>query len=183
MRRSLPPLLAVLFVACPAAAYIEVPHTLGKCVGDSTNIVLLELTKVNKEKNLLIFKKVGDIKGNHPAAEVKHNIGQKGFHEREWKNIMAWAEPGKRAVFMYNGDASETCIGGYWYQCYREGEWWGMSHAELFLLRTFVGDPDRLAELCTRMLKGEEVIATCFADGARSSCTSAKGSCSASRQA
>jgi hypothetical protein len=175
MRRSLVPLLVALFVAGPAFGYIEAPHSLGKCVGDSTNIVLVELTKVNKEKNLLIFKKVTDIKGKHPADEIKHNIGQKGFHEREWKNIMAWAEAGKRAVFMYNGDASETCIGTYWYQCYREGEWWGMSHAEPFLLRTFAGDPDRLADLCTRMLKGEEVIATCFADGSKEQLHQRKG--------
>lgn len=167
MRRTLAPLVVALWGAGPAAAYIEVPHSLGKCVGDSTNIVLLELTKVNKEKNLLIFKKVADLKGKHAGTEVKHNIGQKGFHEREWKAIQAWAEVGKRAVFMYNGDASETCIGGYWYQCYREGDWWGMSHAEPFLLRTFVGDPDKLADLCSRMLKGEEVIATCFADGSK----------------
>src|SRR5262245_65144331 len=121
MLRSLPPLLVALFATGPALGYIEAPHSLGKCVGDSTNIVLMELTKVNKDKNLLIFKKVADIKGNHPGTEIKHNIGQKGFHEREWKNIMAWAEAGKRAVFMYNGDASETNIGTYWYQCYREG--------------------------------------------------------------
>jgi hypothetical protein len=77
---------------------------------------------------------------------------------------MAWAVVGKRAVFMYAGDASETCIGTYWYQCYRECEWWGMSHAEPFLLRTFYGDPDKLAAHCTRMLKGEEVVVTCLAD-------------------
>ena len=110
----------------------------------------MELTKVNKEKNLLIFKKVADIKGKHPADEIKHNIGQKGFHEREWKNIMAWAEVGKQAVFMYNGDASETCIGTYWYQCYREGEWWGMSHAEPFLLRTFCRRPGQAGRPCAR---------------------------------
>jgi len=146
-------------------AYIEVPHSLGRCVHESTAICLMEVVKVNTEKNLIIFKKLSDIKGKHPQVEIKHNIGKKGFHEREWKNIMQWAEPGKKAVFMYNGDASETCLGTYWYQAYREGEWWGMSHAEPFLLRTFYGDPEKLADLCTRILKNEEVIATCLADG------------------
>jgi hypothetical protein len=171
--------LAVLFcvtsMAGKTGAYIEVPHSLGKCLSDSTNVVLMEVVKVNAEKNLIIFKKVGDIKGKHPTNEIKHNIGKKGFHEREWKNIMAWAEPGKKAVFLYNGDASETCIGTYWYQCYREGEWWGMSHAEPFLLRTFYGDAEKLAELLTRMTKGEEVVATCLADGSKEQLHQRKG--------
>lgn len=160
--------LALAFLAVPsltAQAYVEVPHSLGRCVHESSNIVLVEVTRVQTEKNLIIYKKLGDIKGKYPQNEIKHNIGKGGFHEREWKNIMQWAEPGKRAVFMFQGDASETCIGTYWYQAYRQGEWWGMSHAEPFLLRTFYGDPDRLADLCTRIVKGEEVIATCLADG------------------
>jgi len=165
MRHALAAALPLLTLAVPARAYIEAPHSLGKCVHESTHIVLVELTKVNVDKNLLVFKKVTDIKGKFHSAEVKHNIGKRGFHEREWRNVMAWAQVGKRAVFMANGDASETCIGTYWYQCYREGDWWGMSHAEPFLLRTFYGDPDRLADHCARILKGEEVVITCLADG------------------
>lgn len=158
--------LAMLAALSPSArAYVEVPHSLGRCVHESSNIVLVEVTRVNSEKNLIIYKKLSDIKGKFAQAELKHNIGKKGFHEREWKNVMQWAEPGKKAVFMFNGDASETCIGNYWYQAYREGEWWGMSHAEPFLLRTFYGDPEKLADLCARIVKGEEVVATCLADG------------------
>jgi hypothetical protein len=166
MRTFLVSAAALLFLPLPrAAAYIEAPHSLGRCVHESSTIVLVELVRVNTDKNLLIFKKLADIKGKHPTNEIKHNIGKRGFHEREWKNVMQWAEPGKKAVFMYQGNASETCIGGYWYQCYQEGEWWAMSHAEPFLLRTFFGDPEKLAALCARILKNEEVITTCLADG------------------
>jgi hypothetical protein len=166
MRTFLLPAATLLLLPLPrAAAYIEAPHSLGRCVHESSTIVLVELVRVNTDKNLLIFKKLADIKGKHPTNEIKHNIGKRGFHEREWKNVMQWAEPGKKAVFMYQGNASETCIGGYWYQCYQEGEWWAMSHAEPFLLRTFFGDPEKLASLCARILKNEEVITTCLADG------------------
>lgn len=160
-------LLAALLAVAPAGsvfAYIEAPHALGQIVHESSNIVLVELTKVNTEKNLLIFRKVADLKGKHAAAEIKHNIGKRGFHEREWKAIMQWAQPGKKAVFFYNGQGSETCIGTYWYQAYAEGDWWGMSHAEPFLLRTFYGDAEALAAAVSKMLKGEEVVITCFAD-------------------
>ena len=166
MSKYLIPALAMLACLTPnARAYIEAPHSLGRCVHESTTIVLMEVTRINTEKNLIIYKKVADIKGKHAATEIKHNIGKKGFHEREWKGVMQLVEVGKKAIFMYNGDASETCIGTYWYQCYREGEWWGMSHAEPFLLRTFYGDPEKLGDLCTRILKNEEVIAPCLADG------------------
>src|SRR5688572_4142706 len=100
---------AALGVATPAAAYIEVPYTLGRCVGESSHVVLMEVAEVNKDKNLIVFKKLKDLKGRHPEALIKHNIGKKGFHPREWQNVMAWAEPGKKAVFFYNGNASETC--------------------------------------------------------------------------
>jgi hypothetical protein len=158
-------LVALGVAATSAHAYIEAPYSLGQVCNESTTITLVEVTKVNKEKNLILFKKVQDIKGKHPQDVIKHNIGQNGKHEREWKNVMAWAAEGKRAVFFHNGSASETCIGNYWYQCYPEGEWWGMSHAEPYLLRTFFGDTERLAGLVAKMLEGQEVVVPCLADG------------------
>lgn len=156
-------LLAVPFLL----AYVEAPHTLGRCIQESSHIVLVEVVKVNKERGLILFKKVKDLKGTELQAEIKHNIGQRGFHPREWQTVMAWAEVGKKAVFFHNGGASETCIGTYWYQCYREGDWWGMSHAEPYLLRTYYGDPEKLAAAVTEILQGKEVVVPCLADGNR----------------
>ncbi len=176
MRRLLPPALAVLLAAAPSArAYVEVPHTLGRCVHDSTNVVLVEVTKVNKEKGLIVYKKVQDLKGKHPGDEIKHNIGQNGFHPREWQNVMNWAAEGKKAVFFHNGGASETCIGTYWYQCYKGGDWWGMSHAEPFLLRTYCGDPEKLAAAVVEIVAGKEVVVSCFADGNKEQLHQRKG--------
>ncbi|MCI0377754.1 MAG: hypothetical protein L0215_09120 [Gemmataceae bacterium] len=162
-------------VAAVALAYVEAPHTLGRCVHESTNIVLVQVERVNREKNLIIYKKVKDLKGNHPKDEIKHNIGQRGFHPREWQNIMKWAEEGKKAVFFYNGGASETCIDHYWYQCYQEGEWWGMTHAEPYLLRTFAGDPEKLAAAVSDILQGKEVVVSCMADGPKDHFHNRKG--------
>jgi hypothetical protein len=164
MRTSALATVALLLAASWVAGYVEAPHTLGRCVAESSNVVLLEVTKVNKDKNLIYYKKVQDLKGKEPQAEIKHNIGKRGFHEREWKNIMAWAEPGKKAVFFHNGGQSETCIGTYWYQCYKESEWWGLTHAEPFLLRTYCGDPEKLAAAVTAIAAGKEVTVPCMAD-------------------
>jgi hypothetical protein len=158
-----------------ARAYIEIPYTLGRCLAEASHVVLMEVEQVNKEKNLVIFKKVKDLKGQHPEKQIKHNIGQRGFHPREWQTIMAWAAPGKKAVFFHNGGASETCIGSYWYQCYREGEWWGMSHAEPYLLRTYCGDADKLGDAVGAMLQGKEVAVSCLQDGPREQLQLRKG--------
>lgn len=166
---------ALLSLALPAWAYIEAPYTLGRIVAESQGIVLVEVAQVNRERNLIIFKKLRDLKGKHAATQIKHNIGKAGFHPREWQTVMAWAAPGKKAVFFHNADASETCIGPYWYQCYRQGEWWGMSHAEPFLLRTYNGDAVKLADAVTALLQGKEVAVPCLADGPREQIQLRKG--------
>src|SRR6516162_2847671 len=116
MRRCFLIACAVLLATVPSArAYVEAPYSLGQVINESTNAVLVEVTKVVKDKNLIVYKKLQDLKGKHPTTEIKHNIGRGGYHEREWKNIMEWADVGKKAVFFHNNGASETCIGTYWY--------------------------------------------------------------------
>jgi hypothetical protein len=163
--------LAFLLAVGISQAYVEAPYSLGQVVNESTNIVLVEVVRVNKEKNLIVYKKLKDLKGEHAGEQIKHNIGKNGFHAREWQNVMAWAAEGKKAVFFHNRSASETCIGTYWYQTYPQGDWkanetwWGMSHAEPFLLRTFCGNPEKLADAVTKMLNKEEVVVPCMQDG------------------
>ena len=168
MRRAHLPILLVMALLLatprPAAAYVEVPFTLGRVVNESTTIVLMRLEKVDREKNLLVYRKIRDLKGQHPGDVIKHNISKAGFHPREWQNVMAWAEVGQTALFFHNGSAGECCIDNYWYQVY-PGDWWAMSHADPYLLRTFAGKPDKLAALVELMLKGQEVAAPCMVDG------------------
>ncbi len=168
-------LFTLVLAVRPVLGYVEAPHTLGFVVKDSTNIVLMQVARVNKEKGLILYRKVEDLKGKHPQDEIKHNIGKRGFHPREWQNVMNWAEEGKLAVFCHNGQASETCIGTYWYQCYKENDWWGMSHAEPFLLRTFHGDIDKLTKAVKDILKNQEVIVTALMDGNKNDLHQRKG--------
>jgi hypothetical protein len=173
--RFLMTMVVCLLAASAAQAYIEAPYSLGQVLKESTNILVAEVTKVDKAKGLIIYKKVQDLKGQHPTDTIKHNIGQRGYAPREWQNVMAWAEVGKKAVLFHNGSATETCIDTYWYQTYPEGEWWGMSHAEPFLLRTFYGDPEKLATYVQKMLNNQEVIVPCLADGAKEQFHQRKG--------
>src|SRR5262249_44581082 len=161
-------LLAVLSAAVavgPLLAYVEAPHSLGQVIQLSTNIVVLRVDKVDKEKCLILYRKVEDLKGRHPTEVIKHNIGRGGLRPDEWKQTMDWAEPGKIAIFFHNGGASETCIGTYWYQCYAGGDWWNHSHGEPYLLRTFAGNPEKLAAAVREILAGREVVVPCMVNG------------------
>ncbi len=158
-------IIAVLVGSPPAPAYVEAPITLGDIVRQSTNICLMQVTKVDREKNLIIYTKLQDIKGKHHQNEIKHNIGRGGLRPGEWEEIMKWAEVGKLAVFFHNGGASETYFGVSWYQAYPQGEWWGMSHGEPFLLRSYAGKVEKLPGLIAEMLEGKEVIVPCMVDG------------------
>jgi len=149
----------------PAGAYIEASYTLGRIVAECTNILVMQVDKVDKQNNRILYKKVRDIKGTHPSEIIRHNIAQAGFHPREWQTVMAWAEPGKLAMFFHNGQASETAIDTYWYQCYGAGPDWGMSHGEPFLLRSYAGKVEKLALAVEEILANREVIVPAMQDG------------------
>ncbi len=158
-------LALVSWWAVKVYAYVEAPMSLGAVIAQSTHIMLVRVESIDKTKNLIIYRKVQDIKGKHPQDVIKHNIGTAGLRPNEWKPPMEWAEPGKTAVFFHNGGASETCIGNWWYQAYPGGEWWNHSHGEPFLLRSFAGSPEKLASIVAQVVDGKEVVVPCMVDG------------------
>src|SRR5215471_2482393 len=96
-------LLAALFFAFwlnTARAYVEAPMSLGAVIAQSSNVVLMRVQVVDRQKNFIIYKKERDIKGKHPTDIIKHNVGRGGLRANEWKPQIDWAEPGKLAVFF-----------------------------------------------------------------------------------
>jgi FG-GAP-like repeat len=156
--------LLALVIGEVACAYVEAPMTLGSVIAQSTNVCVVQVTKVDKAQNLIIYQKVMDIKGKHNQEVIKHSIKQE-LKQGEIKEIMNWAEPGKMAVFFHNGAASETCTGMNWYQCYPQGDWWGMSHGEPFLLRSYAGKAEKLPSFVADIVAGKEAIVPCMVDG------------------
>ncbi len=78
---------AILLIVTPrtAQAYVEVPMSLGDVIRQSTNICVMQVSKVDRERNLIIYTKVQDLKGKHPQNEIKHNIGRGGLRPGEWR--------------------------------------------------------------------------------------------------
>src|ERR1700722_10498167 len=139
--------------------------TLGDVIHQSTNVCLMQITKGDREKNLIIYQKIQDVNGNHPQEQLTHNTGRGGLRAGEWEEIMKWAEVGKTAIFFHNGGASETYFGTSWYQAYPQGDWWGMSHGEPFLLRSYAGKVEKLPAFVTDICENKEVIVPCMVDG------------------
>ena len=176
-RRLAAAALLLALAALPPAraeAYVEAAYPLGKLIAESTNIVLMRVESAERPANNLVLRKVRDIKGTHKGETMKHNIGQNGFHPREWQTVMAWAKVGETALVFHNGGAAEVCIHNYWYQLYA-GDWWRMSHGEPYLLRTFAGRPEKLATIVAAMLTGQEVLTPCMADGDKNALQLGKG--------
>jgi hypothetical protein len=164
-------LLVLLAALCwhgayqPAQAYIEAPHSFGAVVAQSSHIFLMRIESVDRDKKIIIYRKVQDIKNKHPVDVIKHNLSNAGLRPNEAKIALDLAEPGKLAVMFHNGGASETCMGTWWYQAYAGGEWWGHSHGEPFLLRSYCGPPEKLVSIVGQMLEGKEVVVPCMVDG------------------
>jgi hypothetical protein len=160
MKRVVCATICLLGLAAPASAYIDASPTLGRVIKDATNIVVLRVEKVSKDKGIIIYMKVEDLKGTHRADRVKHRITA-GWHPSESKLILDWAEPGQIAICFHNGKSAVTCIGNYWYGASAgEPPWWIMSCGEARLAYTYAGSPQKLREHLKAMLDGKEVVIT-----------------------
>src|SRR5439155_27388321 len=59
----------------PARAYIDLPPTLGRLVQyDATHIVVMRVDKVSKEKQVIVYQKVADLKGKYHGDRIRHHI-------------------------------------------------------------------------------------------------------------
>src|SRR5262249_10504987 len=127
MCRFFPALLIVLGTAAPSWAYIAALPTLGKVIKDANNIAVLRVDQVSRDKQVVIFSKVGDLKGKGAPEVMKHKLTD-GFHPRQARTILDWAEPGQLAICFHTERVSQTCIGGFWYECAAgEAPWWTMT--------------------------------------------------------
>src|SRR5436190_2653681 len=137
MKKSILAALAVLLWAAPAPAYIDHfgLYTLRSVIDGSTDIAVLRVEKVNREKAVILFSKVADLKGKSPDGESRHQISE-GFRPREPRLILNWAEPGASAVVFSNGTTAQICVGNFWYEAAARRDapgWWSLTHVQSIL--------------------------------------------------
>lgn len=180
--------LGVLWVQ-PARAYITVPVTTLGQLSNSTYVTLVRVEKVSKEKGVIIYTKVRDLKGKYPKETIKHVFDLKNTpahngpgdvpirpDEKDWKYALQWAEPGKTAVMFclkYDpyGDFGHTYIDGLWYATMcprRDWEFWYSIYADPALLsRWHCGSPAQLAAALEVMLTGKDAVVPVLVEGNR----------------
>ncbi len=163
-------LLIVWFVSANVAnmarAYVDITPSIANVIKEAQHITVIRVEKVSQEKQVIVFKKVEDLKGNLPDETLRHRIAE-GFHPREPRLVLEWAEPGKFAICFSNGDASLVCIGEYWYQCAELSDhWWTMTTGRPELSLAYYGRIERLREHIPGILAGKEEIVTVINHGA-----------------
>ena len=189
--------LLFCFLASSADPYITAPvQTLGKLC-ESTYITLVQVEKFNREKGVIIYKKVRDLKGQYPRDRIRHafdlqNTPQhKGLGDvpvrpdaKDWQYATGWAEVGKTAVIFslkYDpyGDFGDTYIDGCWYATMcpeRDWDFWWAIYADAALLtRWHCGKPAELAEAVDQILAGKTVMVPSLAGGTRDDLRAGKG--------
>jgi HEAT repeat protein len=163
MKRILLLLLVVFGAPTPSRAYLEVSPTvptLGRVVNQSTRIVVLQVDKVSREKQIIVYKKVADLKGKDSDEVVKHKLTD-GYHPREARTVLNWAEPGELAICFYTGEGSVTCLGRYWYLCSAKESGWGtMIAGRPEMAYCYSGSVAKLRDHVTAILAGREAVIT-----------------------
>jgi hypothetical protein len=143
----------------PAEGYVGGPPTsLGLMCSWSTHVTVVRVEKVDTAKNVIIYRKVEDLKGKWPADVIRHSLAL-GAPERQF--ILDWAEPGKTTVLfaLESYKWGHTYIDNCWYANNTgDWQWWNASHPEPLLLRMYSGKSDRLVSAAKAILAGKEVI-------------------------
>jgi len=181
--------LLVAAWAPEARAYITHPvHSLGQLC-NSTYITFVRVEKASKEKGVIIYRKVEDLKGKYPRDTIRHVFDLKNTprhmgsgdvpirpDEKDWKYAMEWAAPGKTAVVFslkYDpyGDFGHTYIDGCWYATMcprRDWDLWYSIYTDPSLLgRWHCGKPEQLVAALKEVLAGKEAVVPVLASGSK----------------
>ena len=172
--------LAVAASSTPrASAYIDISPTLGRIILESHNIALVQVEKTHRDKRIVIYRKLADLRGTLADGPIKHQLTD-GHPPREPRHILDWAAPGQAAVvFAYRGTML-VCTGASWYEAHRAtapargaedddalAPWWRMSLDRPELALVYCGSPNRLAKHVRDILQNQKVIVTTVAHGAQ----------------
>jgi HEAT repeat protein len=154
--------LVVLLAASVAFPYIDhiAIYTLGFVVKQSTQIAVLKVDKVARDKRVIIFKKTADLKGVFPGDECKVQVTD-GFRSHEPHLVLGWADPGRTAVAFSDGTTTQLCLGTLWVELVARTDapgWWTMTHLQSNLSYAYHGSTAKLAKAVPEILAGREAV-------------------------
>jgi len=165
MMRGLMAVVLILGSAKPALPYIDVhrPETLGAVCSRATSITVFKVEKINKEKGVIVYRKVEDLKGTCPRDTFREFLS--AAHEpQERKHYLDWVEVGKLAVMFRVETRQAIAVGEQWTVCdgvppKDENEVWTIgTRTEPWFLKNYCGDTENLAVSLKELLAGKEVV-------------------------
>ena len=90
MRRLLCAAAALVGLATPAWAYIDASPTLASLTKAATNIVVLRVEKVSREKRVIIYRKVADLTAMPPGPDRDRAVAEA---DRDVAALLALTDP------------------------------------------------------------------------------------------
>jgi len=165
MMRGLMAVVLILGSAKPALPYIDVhrPETLGAVCSRATSITVFKVEKLDKEKGIIIYRKVEDLKGACPR-EIFREFLSAAHEAHERKHYLDWVDVGKIAVLFRHENRQAIAVGEQWTvndgaPPKDDGEVWTIgTRTEPWFLKNYCGEPDQLARSVKELLSGKEVI-------------------------
>ncbi len=158
-------LAGLLLRGGPSSAFIDVfrPQTLGAACDRAQSITVLKVDKFSKEKGVILYKKVKDLKGKYPAAGLREHLGAAHLAD-ERKHYLDWAREGKTAVVFRYENRQAVCIGEQWTVCDssppkdEKALWTSGTRTEPWFLLTYCGSAEKLVPAVEAILAGKEVV-------------------------
>jgi hypothetical protein len=164
-------------------AYIaNPPLTLGHMANASDYIMLARVESVDRDKKVIVYRKVRDIKGKWPADIARHVINANPiaravapFDEKEATYVLKWADKDKTAILFarnIQGNSpdramSHAYIDHCWYSTRTRDQdiWHTFSMEPNFLRSVCAGKPEHLAVALDKMLADKEAIVPIMTQG------------------
>jgi hypothetical protein len=163
--RRIPALLlatALLAYPRPAPALLEIPYTLGQICKEATNIAVLRLDSVDKEKRTIVFKPNEDLKGKWGSEQIVHKFG-KQYQSFPGEPVpLDEAAVGQLAVICTVDGNGIVLVGRAWYQIHKHDNDWLPGWSGSFFQHAYWGVPKDLVPAVKDILAGKEVIVECM---------------------
>ena len=162
--------VSLLFlVPQPAIGFMVVfrPETLTAVCGRTQSITVMKVKKFSKEKEIILFEKVKDLKGKYPRPGLREHLGS-AHVPTEKQHYLDWVGEGKTVEVLRYENRQAVCIGDQWTVCDAappkdESESWTVTtRTEPWFLQTYCGDADKLVSAVTDILDGKEVVVPCM---------------------
>jgi HEAT repeat protein len=137
-------------------------QTLGATIQRASYIAVLQVEKVDRDRRVITYKKVADLKGTEPATTIDHALGA-DISEHQREQVLEWARPGRTAICFRDEDNSDTCLGNCWYAsaAAAPGAWQARRVDDNAW--AYAGPIEQLREHVVAILAGKQVVVTATA--------------------